>query len=338
MDQLRKGDLHARKLNCFSLWSQCLCGESILRGSRSSWCSFLHSAGKTWRSVVVGVLLLICSKPMAGQDFEPRLMPVQEGLGEIANILAGATDASMPTGAAEALPDAPGPQASAPSQNPPNPPTTGTAPAPRGSGSGVIALLPPAINQKRLTPKDKFQIYIHQSFGPQNFILPAFGAGFEMLHPPSHYPREWKNGGGAFGRWYGEQIAASTSNRTAQFLAEIALHEDPRYVPSGSKNFFLRISHAVAFTFVDKTDSGHNTFAFSNFAGAAAGGFVGMGMLPNGYNDVTHAEQRALRGLETIAARNIITEFRPEWEPTLRKIHVPSILPAWWTPRHPQHP
>lgn len=267
-------------------------------------------------------------------------MPVKGQAGEVsgAKDVDGVTGASILRGAAEVLPDAPEPQASAPSQNPQNPPTARSASSPRGSGFGVIALLPPAIYQKRLTPKDKFQIYIHQSFGPQNFILPAFGAGFSMLHPPSHCPREWKDGGGAFGRWYGEQLAASTSNRTAQFLAETALHEDPRYVPSGSKNFLMRMSHAVAFTFVDKTDSGHNTFAFSNFAGAAAGGFVGMGMLPNGYNDATHAEQRALRGLETVAVRNIITEFRPEWEPTLKKIHVPSILPAWWTPRHPQHP
>jgi hypothetical protein len=94
----------------------------------------------------------------------------------------------------------------------------------------------------------------------------------------------------------------------------------------------------VAFTFVDKTDSGHNTFAFSNFAGAEAGGLVGMAMLPNGYNDFTHAERRALRGLESVAIRNIITEFRPQWAPVLRKVHVPRILPEWWTPKHPQHP
>jgi hypothetical protein len=229
-------------------------------------------------------------------------------------------------------------QTSAPSQDPSPLSPSQQAPVPRESGSGVIALLPPAVSHKRLTPKDKFQIYTHQNFGPQNFILPAFGAGFSMLHPPPLYPREWKDGGGAFGRWYGEQIVTSTSNRTGRLLAQVALHEDPRYVPSGSDNAFIRIAHAVAFTFVDKTDSGHNTFAFSNFAGAAAGGFVGMGLLPNRYNDVTHAEQRALRGLGTVAVRNIVTEFRPEWAPVLRKIHVPKILPEWWTPKHPQHP
>ena len=240
--------------------------------------------------------------------------------------------------AAEPPPDAPEPQTSVPSQNPPTPPSPGQAPASPGSGSDVIAILPPAISLKRLTPEDKFQIYLHQSFGPQNFILPAFGAGFFMLNPPSRYPRQWEDGGGAFGRWYGGQIVTRTSSRTGQLLAEVALHEDPRYVPSGSHNALVRTFHAVAFTFVDKTDSGRNTFAFSNFASAEAGGLVGMSFLPDGFDDVTHAERRALRGLESMAIRNILTEFRPEWGPILRRIHVPSILPEWWTPKHPQHP
>lgn len=234
--------------------------------------------------------------------------------------------------------DAPEAQTSASSQSPRNPSSSERAPGSSESGSTIIAVLPPAISQKRLTPKDKLAIYLHQSFGPQNFILPAFGAGYLLLNPPPHYPREWEDGGGAFGRWYGEQIAASTSNRSGQLLAEVALHEDPRYVPSRSKSAVLRTFHAVAVTFVDKTDSGCNTIAFSNFAGAAAGGFVGMGMLPTGYNDVTHAERRALRGLETTAVRNILTEFRPQWAPILKKIRVPSILPEWWTPKPPQQP
>jgi hypothetical protein len=204
--------------------------------------------------------------------------------------------------------------------------------------TSVLAFLPPPISHEHLTTKEKFQIYAHRNYGPQNFMLPAVGAGFLMLHPPSHYPHDWKDGGGAFGRWYEEQIAAATANRTAELLTQVAWHEDPRYVPSGSDNAVMRILHAVAFTFVDETDSGRNTVAFSNFAGAAAGGFVGMALLPSGYNDTRHAEQRALRGLATVAVRNVVTEFRPQWAPVLRKIRVPSILPEWWTPKHPSHP
>jgi len=299
-----------------------------------------RGAGKTGRRVLAAALLLICSKPMVAQHVERNAMPDQGQLSEIsaAKKMAGAKGASMRTGAADALPDAPAPQTSAPPKNPRTPSPSEQTPASPKSASGVIAILPPAISRKRLTPEDKFQIYIHENFGPQNFILPPFGAGFYMLDPPRRYPRQWEDGGGAFGRWYGEQIATSTSNRMGQLLAEVALHEDPRYVPSGSTNALIRTFHAVAFTFVDKTDSGHNTFAISNVAGAAAGGFVGMGFLPDGYNDITHTERRALRGLESDAIRNIVTEFRPEWAPLLRKIHIPSILPEWWTPKHPRHP
>lgn len=252
--------------------------------------------------------------------------------------LGGVATASIQAGEAEALQDAPRPQSSAPPQKPQAPSSSEHVSVSGGFNSGIIAFLPPAISQKPLTPKDKFQIYLHQSYGPQDFIFPAFGAGFSMLNPPPHLPRQWEDGAGAFGRWYGEQLASSTARRTGELLAEIALHEDPRYVPSSSRNVFFRTLHAVAFTFVDESDSGRNTFAFSNFAGAAAGGFTGMGLLPDGYNDVAHAEQRALRGLIAVAIQNMVTEFRPEWAPILRRIHTPKILPEWWTPKSQKQP
>jgi hypothetical protein len=229
-------------------------------------------------------------------------------------------------------------QAPPPAPSPPVPASLQAATESHAKVSGVLATLPPSITHVRLTRKDKFEIYIHVTYGPQNFLLPVTQAAYFMTNPPRDVPRDWKDGGGAFGRWYGEQVVASASNRTGQFLAEAALHEDPRYVPSASTNPVIRIFHAIGFTLIDKNDSGHNTFAFSNLAGAAAGGFAGMGLLPNGYNDLPHAERRSLRGLETIAVRNIITEFRPQWEPTLRKIHVPKLLPGWWTPDRSQHP
>ncbi len=290
--------------------------------------------------MLAAALLLLCAKLLAAQDVERHLLPDQRKLSEIsaAKNMNGAKGASTDSGAAETLPNAPEPQTTAPPHNPQTPSLSGQAPAPRESHAGVIAVLPPAISHVRLRPEDKLHLYIHQAFGPQNFILPAFGAGFDMLNPPRRYPREWKDGGGAFERWYGELIATSASARAGQHLTQIALHEDPRYVPSASKNALVRISHGVAFTFVDKTDSGHNTFAFSNFAGAAAGGFVGMGILPDRYNDVTHAGRRALRGLGSVAIVNIITEFRPEWAPLFKKTHVPTLLPEWWFPRRPRRP
>jgi hypothetical protein len=200
-------------------------------------------------------------------------------------------------------------------------------------GSNAVLFLPVA-NSQRLTFRDKFTIYAHQTFGPPALILPAFTAGRDMANPKSHYPREWKDGGGAFGRLYGDSIAMATSERTARFLTGAALHEDPRYVRSNSKNPLARTMHAVAFTFIDKTDSGRNTIAFSNFAGAAAGGFVGSAYLPHGYNDLTHAEQRMTFQFASIAIQNIAAEFQPQWGPIVRKLRIQKIIPEWWVPLH----
>ena len=225
------------------------------------------------------------------------------------------------------LPDAPLPKGQAQGQDH-NPV------APSSLQPSQVLGLPPTLTRTPLTGGDKFRIYIHKSFGPPAVILPLFGAGFQMLNPPNHYPREWKDGAGAFGRIYGYKEADRASRETAQFLTGFLVHEDPRYLRSTSTNPLRRTFHALAFTVIDKTDSGRNTLAVSNFASAAAGGFVGMGILPNGYNDVTHAEQRMASEFLQIAIGNVVTEFEPQWGPLAKKIHLQKILPAWWVPQH----
>jgi hypothetical protein len=236
------------------------------------------------------------------------------------NHIATANDAVVAT-----LPDAPMPQGQ--EQSPPSP---------AGSETHLnqFPILSPGLTRAPLTIQDKFHIYVHKSFGPPAVILPALGAGLGMLNPPSKYPEEWKDGAGAFGRNYGYRLADRTSRNTAQFLTGALLHEDPRYLRSTSSNPFTRTVHALAFTIFDKTDSGRTTFAASNFAAAAAGGFVGMGILPNGYNDITHAEQHMASEFLQIGIGNVLTEFEPQWGPWAKKLRIPKLLPGWWVPEH----
>jgi len=225
------------------------------------------------------------------------------------------------------LPDAPMPQEQAEDQSAPSPADSGTHLNP-------FPILSPRLTRAPLTIQNKFLIYAHKTFGPPAVILPAFGAGLGMLNPPSKYPKEWKDGAAAFGRNYGYRVADHTSRNTAQFLTGTLLHEDPRYLRSTSSNPFVRTVHALAFTIFDKTDSGRTTFAASNFASAAAGGFVGMGILPDGYNDVTHAEQHMASEFLQIGVGNVVTEFEPQWGPWAKKLRIPKILPGWWVREH----
>jgi len=206
-----------------------------------------------------------------------------------------------------------------------------------GQPLNPLPFLPAPMTRQPLTAEGKLSVYVHRTFGPPALILPAFGAGLSMLNPPSHYPREWKDGAQAFGRNYGNTVAMVTARETASMLASVALHEDPRYRPSGSTNVLYRASHALSYAVLDRTDSGKRTIAVCNFAGAAAGGLVGMAYLPNGFTDAAHAQQRMAMQFATIAIHNLAAEFQPQWSPIVKKLRIPKLLPEWWVPLHAQH-
>ena len=237
----------------------------------------------------------------------------------------GATDpgSSSSSSSTDSLPDAPLPQGQQDQSADP------------AKHTNQFPLLPPGLNVLApLTTQDKLHIYVHRTFGPPAVIVPAITSGIGMANPKSTYPKDWKDGAGAYGRNYGFQIATRTSRNTAEFMTQAIMHEDPRYLRSTSTNPLARTAHALVLTFVDKSDSGKTRIAYSHFTGAAAGGFVGMGILPDGFNDVTHAEQGMAHEFGSFAISNLLTEFQPEWGPWAQKLRIPKILPAWWVPEH----
>ena len=171
----------------------------------------------------------------------------------------------------------------------------------------------------------KFDYYLNETYlNPSVFTAPAFRAGIRMAKPPgkgaSEYPPKWRQGSEAFGRNYGDAFAERVTFQTARFATGVITHEDPRYIPSSSHNFFARSAHALAFTFVDRSDSGHPMPAISNFVGATAAGFVGNGYLPSGFNDTTHAGQRATIRFGFTAAGNLFREFAPQMPRPVRTV------------------
>jgi hypothetical protein len=164
---------------------------------------------------------------------------------------------------------------------------------------------------------NRFSYYMTETYwNPSVLTAPAFRAGMYMANPPGKgptaYPPEWRQGAEAFGRNYGDAFASRVSGHTAQFLTGAITHENPYYVPSVSRGFFARSAHAITFTFIDRSNSGQPMPAFSNFVGAAAGGFVGNAYLPAGFCDVAHAGQRATFQIGTFAAGNLFREFAPQ--------------------------
>jgi hypothetical protein len=252
-----------------------------------------------------------------------------EALNAISSVTSSPTSDGVSSSAAD-LPDAPSTQVA---QEP-----SSSKPAPKQDDHtrlNPIALLSPRlINGQPMTAHDKFEIYIHKTYSPAAVIYPLFGTGIKMARPNQDYPPEWQDGMGAFGRNYGDTVARRTAKTTAEFATQVIFHEDPRYARSTSTNPIVRIGHAIGWTLVDKSDSGHSMLAVSTFTGAAAGSFVGMAYLPDGFNDVNHAKSRMLGSIGGKAISNALIEFEPTWGPIARKIHIPRLLPDWWTPDH----
>jgi hypothetical protein len=205
------------------------------------------------------------------------------------------------------------------------------------SGPDPLAPLPPTAIQAAptgsLTLGDRLKLELKLNFGPANFVVPAFEAGFRMADPEPADPPNWRRGFGGFARNYGADFALTTTAGFGRFTADAIMRHDPRYYPSSSPRAGRRFLHALAFTLADNTDSGSRGFAFGNFAGAAAAGGVSMAIYPHGFNDFTHASQRFYLQMGNFAAHNLFAEFAPEAIRLARVFHIPdklsgALLPA----------
>lgn len=229
---------------------------------------------------------------------------------------------SAETSPAESIPDAPIPVFDA------------TPPTPSDAGAPQQQTIVPAATQPNapMTLGQRFRFEARRTFGPSAFIVPAGEAGIVMADPPHGYPRDWSDGGGAFGRNYGAELGRHATGGMAHFTIAAIDREDPRYYTTPSNNFAIRFAHALFFTLIDRNDSGHPTLALSNLSGSAAAGFVGMTWEPSGFDDTTHAYQRAALEMTTFAGHNVIAEFSPELSRLTHKLHIPdrwinSLLP-----------
>jgi hypothetical protein len=195
---------------------------------------------------------------------------------------------------------------------------------------------PPGMGAGPLLPQtfhDKFMAFAVATIGPRALVGPAFPAAIRMANPPDHFPAEWRQGAGAFGRNYGDQLATVATLQTGRFVAGAALHEDFRYHSSTSTNFFLRTGHAIGYTFVDRSDDGQIRPALANYAGVAGGSYVGMSYLPLGFNDVTHANQTLVFQFSRLVGSNLGAEFGPDIFRFLSEHHLPRPkipIPEWW--------
>jgi len=169
-----------------------------------------------------------------------------------------------------------------------------------------------------LEVKDKFMLFVRDTFDPISFFEAAFNAGLDQA---SNRDPKFGQGAEAYGKRFGADFAGQTTGRFfTDFAYPTIFSEDPRYYRlihgSGRQRFF----HAVEHTFVAQRDSGKHMFNFSQWLGTVTA--VGL-------NDVYHPGNErgftpALRvtgyALATGMGFDVLREF---WPDIAHKLHMP---------------
>lgn len=169
-----------------------------------------------------------------------------------------------------------------------------------------------------LEPRDKFFLFVHDSFDPLAFLTAGFNAGLD----------QGQNNDPTFGQGaegYGKRYAAAFAGQTAQrFFSDFAypaiFSEDPRYYRLAHGTRRQRLIHAVGHTFIAHRDNGRHIFNFSEWLGAATSSALSPTYHPGNERGFGAAAQRAGFEIGTDMGFDVLREFWPE---IARKLRMP---------------
>lgn len=119
-----------------------------------------------------------------------------------------------------------------------------------------------------LEPKDKFILFLHDSFDPLSLLTAGINGGLDQA----------QNNDPSFGhgvQGYGKRFAADLAGQTSvRFFTDFAyptlFSEDPRYYRLAHGSIRQRVLHALGHAFVAHRDDGTHMFNFSEWLGTAS--------------------------------------------------------------------
>jgi hypothetical protein len=201
------------------------------------------------------------------------------------------------------------------------------APSPSGSSSQPVDPLAQGRQTKRIlfvvpnfravsadqhlppqSVKEKLKTATLDSVDYSSFIFVAGQAAVAQAN--NSYP-EFRQGAAGYGRYYWHTLAdAINENTWVEFIIPSMLHEDTRYYTLGKGPFAKRLGYAFSRVAITRSDSGHETFNFSEFAGAGAFSGVANLYYPSTERTLTKTYQRWITNL---AIDSCVFAFKEVW-------------------------
>jgi hypothetical protein len=215
------------------------------------------------------------------------------------------------TNSSAALPDAPQ-SAQSPAQKASDPNIEERLPQTKRI-LGIIPNFRSVSTDETLPPqsvKDKFMEATQDSFDYSSVFIPALLAGYSMA--TNAYP-EFHQGAAGYARYFWHAAVDQTSeNYMVEFVVPVATREDTRYYTLGRGGFVKRASYAVSRAFVTRTDSGKETFNFSEIVGSGASAGISSFYYPSRERSFANTGTEWGLDIGIDAASFVAKEFWPD--------------------------
>jgi hypothetical protein len=196
----------------------------------------------------------------------------------------------------------------------------------KGPGKGMLSSKP-AVQRGLdgrscgLTVGEKFNYFARSTVNPKTYITSAWNAGIAQWQ---NNDPEWGQGAEGYGKRY---AAAYTDWAVRNFFRRFAFasifSQDPRYYRSDSQGGGARFGHALAHTFVTRSDEGYDSINYSQLLGTAASVAIGNLYHPGHKRGFTPAAERFGTRIGQDMGFDVLREFWPE---IVRKFHLPFKL------------
>jgi hypothetical protein len=125
-------------------------------------------------------------------------------------------------------------------------------------------------------------------------------------------PREWGQGGGAYGKRLASALGGSAIHGALAFGLDSALHQDPRYFRSHDTGFLRRTGHAFRGTILTRTDSGGETLSTWRLGSDYGAAFLSNEWYPDRVNTVRLGALQGSLHLGFDFISNLGAEFWPD--------------------------
>lgn len=160
------------------------------------------------------------------------------------------------------------------------------------------------------TSKDKFKIFLEDSFDYSAFVEVAIlaGLGESKTSEPA-----FQGGAPGYARYYWHSFADNTDgNLMTEYLVPMATREDPRYYTLGHGGFLRRSTYSISRLFITRNNQGNPTPNLSEIVGNGAAAGISDFYYPSDDRTWTKTGQRWFLQVGIDGLSNLVKEFWPD--------------------------